>query len=152
MNKNPLIFAGMIVIAAAFILVNEVSAGNLPETPIDKILNYKTGLDLSDSQVKNLSLVNNNIVNKMIQVKGQAQRLKLQIDQIASNWADLDNPKAKGAVKEYYQCLADLKTLEFEAMAQASKILSGQQIDKFNELATIEVIMGDTDKAAVAVR
>jgi Spy/CpxP family protein refolding chaperone len=116
-------------------------AGNLPETPITKVLNYQTGLALTDAQVKNLSLINNNIINKMLQLQGQAQRCKAEIDQMMADWSSLDNPKAKSTVKEYYQCQADLKSLEMEAMAKASKVLSDDQIKKFGELMTIELIM-----------
>jgi Spy/CpxP family protein refolding chaperone len=116
-------------------------AGNLPETPITKVLNYQTGLALTDAQVKNLSLINNNIINKMLQLQGQAQRCKSEIDQMMADWSSLDNPKAKSTVKEYYQCQADLKSLEMEAMAKASKVLSDDQIKKFGELMTIELIM-----------
>ena len=116
-------------------------AGNLPETPITKILNYKSGLVLTDSQVKNLELINNNIINKMLQFRSQAQICKTRIDEYSKNWTDLTNPQVKGAVKEYYHCQAELKALEFEAMAQAGKILSPEQITKFNDLASIELMM-----------
>lgn len=116
-------------------------AGNLPETPITRILNYKSGLVLTDSQVKNLELINNGIINKMLQFRSQAQICKSRIDKYSKNWTDLTNPQVKSAVKEYYHCQAELKTLEFEAMAQAGKILSTEQIEKFNDLASIELMM-----------
>lgn len=126
-------------------------AGNLPETPITKILNYKTGLDLTDKQVKDLNLVNNNIINKMLQIKTQAQNHKSEIDRAADNWENLGEPQIKSLVKEYYKCLADLKSLEFEAMVQASKILTAEQIRKFNEMATIELIMNGFEEDIASI-
>ena len=141
MSKRYLhiLVAALMVMTMA--LANTAFAGNLPETPITKVLNYQTGLGLSDAQIKNLNLINNNIINKMLQLQGQAQRCKAEIDQMLGDWSTLSNPKAKSTVKEFYQCQADLKALEMDAMAQASKVLSEDQIKKFGELMTIELIM-----------
>jgi Spy/CpxP family protein refolding chaperone len=136
-----------VLLTISLIIPSVASAGNLPETPINKVLNYQTGLELTDVQIKNLGLINNNIVNKMLQIQAQAQRCKSQIDQYLNDWSSLDNPKAKSAVKEYYQCQADLKTLELEAMAQASQVLTEQQIKKFGELITIEINMIDSRRS-----
>jgi len=127
------------------------NAGNIPETPITKILNFQSGLELTDAQVKSLTLINNNIVNKMLQLNAQAERYRTEIDGLSGKWSELNNPKAKSAVKEYYSCQANLKTLEFEAMAQASTILSEQQIKHFHELTTIELIMIDMEKEMAVV-
>lgn len=125
-------------------------AGNLPETPINNILNHKSGLDLTDTQAKQLSLINNNIINKMLQVRTKAYTHQSEIDKAGDDWSSLDGVKVKSAVKEYFQCQADLKMLEFEAMAQASKILSPDQIKRFNELVSIELIMLDMEQDMVS--
>lgn len=118
----------------------QTKADNLPKTPINRILDYKSGLQLTERQIKQLSLINNNIINKMLQLNGRAQMCKTQIEAKSTDWSDLDNPRIKSAVKEYYQCLADLKTLELEAMSKAGQVLSSDQIRKFNELAAIEIM------------
>jgi len=141
MNRKLMTLALALIIGLAIAAPTDLIAGNLPETPINKILNYKTGLDLTDVQTKQLTLINNNIVNKMLQVRAQASSHKNEIDMASNDWSKLDNPQVKGAVKEYYKCQADMKNLELEAMAQASKILSADQIKKFNELVSIELIM-----------
>ena len=150
MNKRLVTLALVFVLGLVFVMSNSVMAGNLPETPITKILNYKSGLDLTDTQAKQLGLINNNIINKMLQAKSQAQMHKGTIDQMSEDWAKLDNPKVKSAVKEYFQCQADIKNLEMEAMAQASQILSKDQIKKFNELVSIELIMINIEKEMVS--
>ncbi|MCP4583541.1 MAG: hypothetical protein GY839_18180 [candidate division Zixibacteria bacterium] len=118
-------------------------AGNLPQTPINQILENKSSLMLSDSQIKNLNRVNNGIINKMLQIKGKAQMFKGEIDKYSAKWDDMSNPKFKSTVKDYYNCLADLKNLEFEALVQAGKILSKEQVDKFSELLSVELAMKD---------
>ena len=136
------IFSGLIGIIMLLVLITPIQsrAGNLPTTPINKILDYKTGLQLTDTQIKQLSLINNNIINKMLQLNGRAQMCKTQIEAKSTDWSDIDNPRIKSAVKEYYQCLADLKMLDLQAMSQASEVLTSDQIRKFNELAAIEIM------------
>jgi hypothetical protein len=124
----------------------QATAGNLPATPITRILSNNTALELSETQVKKLNLVNNNIINQMLQVRAQAQNHKAKIDKAAADWSDLGNPVIKGAVKEYYRCQADMKILELEAMVQASRILSNEQINKFNQLVTMELMMNGIDE------
>ena len=124
---------------------NQVLAGDLPETPISRILEYKVSLELSDAQVKKLTLINNNIINKMLQLQAKVQNHEAEIEEAAVNWPDLDNVKIKGIVKEYYQYRAELKILEFESMAQAGEILSAGQIGKFNETAALELLMHRND-------
>lgn len=144
MYKKFLTLALIAMFAFTFVMPRLANAGSLPETPITRILAYKTGLQLTDTQAKNLELINNNIINKMLQFKSQAQICKTKIDQYKNNWSDLSNPLVKSAIKEYYQCQAELKALEFEAMAQAGKILSKDQIAKFSDQVAFELMMIDS--------
>ncbi len=143
MNRKIKIFVLPIMLIAG-IIIGQAIAGNLPQSPIDQILEHKTVLQLSESQLKNLNLVNSGIVNKMLQCKGQIQMNKTEIEKYAANWADMENPKFKSTVKEYYRCLADMKALEFEALVQAGKILTPYQIKIFSEQVSIDLVMGKT--------
>ncbi len=146
MNKKLLTLALAVFIGLAIAAPNDSIAGNLPETPITKILSYKNGLGLSDTQTKQLTLINNNIVNQMLQIRSQASMHKSEIDDASWDWSNMNNPQIKSAVREYFKCQADMKNLEFEAMAKASQVLSEDQIRKFNDLATIELIMVDMER------
>ena len=123
------------------IFIGQINAGNLPQTPIDRILEQKAVLQLSESQIKNLNLINSGIINKMLQCNSQIQMHKMEIEKYADNWADMENPKFKSTVKDYYRCMADMKALEFESLAQAGKILSPDQIKKFNDQVSIDLVL-----------
>ena len=119
------------------------AGGIIPDTPIGKILNYKTGLELTDSQVKKLTILDTTIKEKMIQTMGQAEIRKSEIDKFTSNWRDMNGTACCQLVKEYYQFLSELKMLEVSAIMQARSVLSVEQIKKFSELASIESMLLD---------
>ena len=141
MNRKIMSVILSITVFAFMITANLSWAGNLPKTPINQILEHKNGLQLSEAQIKNLNRVNSGIINKMLQIKSRAQIHKAEIEKHSTNWADMDTPKFKSAVKDYYNCLADLKKLEFDALVKAGKILSKEQIKQFQELISIELTM-----------
>jgi len=149
MIKKQISVLMMMVLLTVMLVPIRSEAGNLPQTPINRLLEYKSGLQLTDTQIKQLTLINNNIINKMLQLNGRAEMCKTQIESKSANWSDMDNPNMKSTVKEYYNCLAELKALEFEAMSKASEILSEEQIRKFNELAAIELMMIKQEPASL---
>jgi hypothetical protein len=151
MNRKIKIFSLPIMLIAGIIL-GQAIAGNLPQSPIDQILEHKTDLQLSESQIKNLNLVNSGIINKMLQCKSQVQMNKAEIEKYATNWADMENPKFKSTVKDYYRCLADMKALEFEALAQAGKILTPDQIKQFSEQVSIDLVLRKTQLEMVSAK
>lgn len=114
------------------------AGGNIPETPITKILNYKNGLQLTDSQIKKLTIIDNNIKNQMIQVRCQAEIRKMEIDKFTSNWLNMNGTATRQLIKEYYKFLAELKVLDIKAIMQARGILTREQLKRFTELASIE--------------
>ncbi len=120
-------------------------AGNIPDTPISKILSYKTGLELTDSQIKKLSILDNGIKEKMIQIKGQAEIRRQEINRFTSNWTSMNSTACCQLVKEYYGFLADLKVLELEAMMKARSLLTPEQLRKYEELASIESMILDLE-------
>ena len=127
----------MFVLIAAFSTLAQAQI-TIPTTPIDKILKYKNGLGLTDSQIKKLTIINRTIVDKMIQVRAQADIRKLEIDDFTANWANMHGRAVDHNIKEYYKFLADLKTLELEAIMKTKAVLSREQLKKYTELASIE--------------
>lgn len=110
-------------------------------TAIDQILAYKSGLQLTDSQIHKLELVNKVIVQKMGQIKNEAAIRKTEIDDYTSNWATMHGTAVDYMIKEYYQYMADLKNLELEAIMKARAILNEDQLKKFHDLASIQSLI-----------
>jgi hypothetical protein len=137
----------MFVIAMPAILLAQ---SNLPTTPISKVLNYKGGLALTDSQVKKLTILDNTIKEKMIQVKAQAQLRKQEIDKFTGNWDMMNGTACCQLVKEYYQYLTELKTLEINAIMQSRAVLTEDQLRKFTELASLESMILDLEPSISA--
>ena len=119
--------------------------GNIPETPITKILNYKTGLQLTDSQIKKLTILDTNIKEKMIQTRGQAQIRKQEIDKFTSNWENMNGTACCQLIKEYFQFMAEMKSHEITAIMQARSVLTPDQIKRYAELASLETMMLDLE-------
>lgn len=145
-NMMVAIFFVMIVATPAMLWADN----NIPSTPITKILNYKTGLELTDSQVKKLTILDNVAKEKMIQTRAQAQIRKQEIDKFTCNWSSMNGTACGQLVKEYYQCVAELKTLEINAIMQARSVLSTEQLKKFNELAALESMVLDLEPKVAA--
>jgi hypothetical protein len=130
------------VIAAPALLRAEVI---LPTTPISKVLNYKGGLALTDSQIKKLTILDTTIKEKMIQAKAQAQIRKQEIDKFTGNWDMMNGTACCQLIKEYFQYMAELKTLEVNAIMQTRAVLSEDQLRKFTELASLESMIIDLE-------
>lgn len=137
----------MLVIAAPAALFAQAS---LPTTPIAKVLNYKGGLELTDSQIKKLTILDNTTKEKMIQVRAKAQVRKQEIDKFTGNWDMMNGTACCQLVKEYYQYLAELKTLEITAIMQTRAVLSEAQLRKFTELASLESMILDLEPSISA--
>ncbi len=137
---------GLILLAIGTVF--PLYAGNIPETPIGRILNYKTGLELTDSQIKKLGILDNTIKEKMIQIKAQAEIRRQEINRFTSNWASMNSAACSRLVKEYYGLLADLKVLELDAIMKARSVLTPEQLRKYEELADIESMIFDLEQKA----
>lgn len=109
----------------------------LPSTAINEVLSLKSGLQLTDDQVNKLTGYNNKIIDKMIQVRAQAEIRKTEIDEFTSDWAKLHGTASNYLVKEYYQLMADYKSLELEAIMKARAVLTREQMKSFVQLASI---------------
>ena len=139
-----MIFGVTIFVALMIGAPGMLYADNLQVTPctaIDKILEYRTGLELSDKQVKQLTIINKTIVTRMCEAKKQAEIRKTEIDDFTANWANMHGTAVNYLIKEYYDYLAEYKRLELQAISRARAILEQEQLKKFTELSSIETMM-----------
>ena len=135
-----------VISAAVLVMVTAAptalfAGNNIPATAISKVLDYKYGLQLTESQIKKLTIIDRTIVDKMIQIRGKAQIRKMEIDEFTSNWTSIHGTAVNHIIKEYYQFLAKLKELELEAIMKTKAVLTREQIKKFVQLASIEVMI-----------
>ena len=112
-----------------------------PYTAIDKILAYKQGLQLTDSQLKQLDRANVAIMARINETRKQAELCKMEIDDFTANWSSTHGTAVDYIIKEYYDYLAELKKLELEAIMKARAILTAEQLKRFTELSSIETMM-----------
>jgi len=142
MSKKFIAAASLLLIVMVIAAPAIVNAGNeLPKTAIHKILNYKNGLQLTESQIKKLTIINRTIVNKILQARAQAEIRKMEIDEFTSNWCNMHSGAVNQNIKEYYKFLSKIKELELEAIIKAKAVLDNNQLKKYVELASIEALM-----------
>ena len=142
MSKKITIIALALMLAMITAAPGILYADNIiPQTAINKVLDHKSGLELTDSQLKKLTIINNIIVEKMIQTRAQAQIRKSEVDDFTSNWVNMHSTACDHIIKEYYKFLADLKTLELEAITKARAILTREQLKRYAELASVEAMI-----------
>jgi hypothetical protein len=120
-------------------------AGQAPGTHIAKILEYKGSLNLSDSQVKKLEIIQNTTKQKMDEAKFQADIRLDEIEKFTSNWTEMNSVAVLGLIKEYFQYQTDFKTAEMLAIIQARAILDMDQLTRFQQLVMIESLMLDME-------
>lgn len=151
MNRKVMIIIAALTIGLSIGAPVALLAGDsIPVTAIDKVLAHKNGLALEESQIRKLDLVNRTIIDKMIQAQAQADIRKAEIDNYTSNWLVMHSAAVEQNIKEYYQFMAQLKSLEVEAIMKARAILSRDQLKKFTDLVSIEVMMIRLEKELAA--
>jgi hypothetical protein len=128
-------------LALAVIVASSALAGNLPKTQVDKIIDYKASLGLTDAQVKKLDIINKNAVEKMIEAKGQANIRLQEIEKFTSNWMNMNGTAVRGLIKEYYEYMTTYKAAEVDAILQARAILNNDQLAKFQQLASLDALI-----------
>ena len=131
----------IILLALAITTASYASAGNLPQTQVSRIIEYKASLELTDNQVKKLEIINKNAVEKMIEAKGQANIRLQEIEKFTSNWMNMNGTAVRQLIKEYYGFMADYKAAEVDAILQARAILEPEQLSKYQQLASIDALM-----------
>lgn len=136
MKKALTIFLGLTIIAAA-----SAFAGDLPVTQVSKILEYKGSLDLTDSQVKKLEIINKTAVARMVEAQGQANIRLKEIQEFTAKWTNMNGVAVRQLIKEYYKFMAEYKEAEVDAILQARSILKPEQLGKYQQLASIDALM-----------
>jgi len=116
-------------------------AGENSGNQLSKILEYKTSLNLSDSQVKKIEIVQKTTQQKMNEAKTQADIRLTEIERFTSDWNNMNSVAVFSLIKEYFKFLTDYKTAELEAVVKARAILDTNQLSKFQQLASIESMM-----------
>ena len=129
----------MIAIVAA---AGTLQAGdNIPQTAIDHILAYQTGLSLTETQIAKLIKFNNEIIDDLIQVRGQIEIRKIAIDQIDTDWSTIQKMSATQMINEYYDNLAKYKQLELEAIMKARGVLTRNQMLNYSNMVSVEAMV-----------
>ncbi len=141
MKKVTAIFmAGFLSLALA------ASAGNLPTTQVSQILEHRSSLELTNSQVKKLKIIEDTAWEKMTYARMQADIRLHEIEKFTSNWTNMNGTAVRGLIKEYYGFLTQYKTAELNAIVQARAILEYEQLSKFQQLESIESLMLDMER------
>jgi len=135
-----------IAIASLLIFTAVSLAGDLPCTPVAKIIDYKASLTLTDSQIKKLELVEKTAQAKMVEAKAQAEIRLAEIEKFTSNWTNMNSIAVLSLIKEYYGFMTACKTAEMEAIIRARAILDSTQLNKFQQLVSIESLMLDMEQ------
>jgi hypothetical protein len=140
-----------IVVAGVLSLYVTALAGNIPSTQISSILEYRTSLNLTDSQVKKLTIIENTASEKMTYARLQADIRLAEIEKFTSNWTNMNGTAVRNLIKEYYDFMTDYKTAELNAVVQARAILDYDQLSKYQQLVSIKTLMLDMERE-VALR
>ena len=127
-----------ILMAGFLSLAMAASAGNLPATQVSQILELRSSLELTNSQVKKLTIIENTAREKMVYARMQAEIRLQEIEKFTSNWTNMNGTAVRGLIKEYYAILTQYKTAELNAIIQARAILEYEQLSKFQQLESIE--------------
>ena len=143
---------GIIISLGLMLMALPIHASEPAGNQITKIIGYKTSLGLTDSQVKKLEIVNRTAQEKMIQAKTQAEIRQNEIEKFSSNWTDMNSMAVMSLIKEYYAYMADNKTAEIEAIIKARAILNLDQLNKFQQLVSIEALMLHMETRLASIR
>lgn len=143
--------AVIITVAAILALSLMASAGNIPSTQVSGILENRTSLNLTDSQVKKLQIIDDSAREKMTYARMQADIRLEEIEKFTSNWTNMNGTAVRNLIKEYYDFMTDYKTAELNAVVQARSILDFDQLTKYQQLVSIKTLMLDMERE-VALR
>lgn len=137
---TAILMAGFLSMALA------ASAGDLPATQISQIIQHRSSLELTDSQIKKLKIIEDTAREKMTHARIQADIRLHEIEKFTSNWTNMNGTAVRGLIREYYDFLAQYKTAELNAIVQARAILEYEQLSKFQQLESIESLMLDMER------
>ncbi len=140
-----------IILTAILIMSVAVFAGDKSKTQVARILEHKSSLNLTDSQVKKLQIIDSVAQEKMGEAKMHADMRLREIEQFSSDWSRMNGTAVRTIIKEYYDYMADYKMAEVNAILQARAILDSSQLKQFHQLVSIEALMLDMEQQ-VALR
>ncbi len=135
----------IVAVAGVLALSLLASAGNIPMTQVSSILEYRSSLNLTDSQVKKLQIIENAAREKMAHAKLQADIRLSEIEKFTSNWTNMNGTAVRNLIKEYYGFMTEYKTAELNAVVQARAILDYDQLSKYQQLVSIKSLMLDME-------
>jgi hypothetical protein len=138
---NKVIAISTVIFLGVMLAAIPCNAGQAQGTQISKIIEYKITLNLSDSQVKKLEIVQKTAQQKMEQAKFQAGIRMNEIEKFTSNWTEMNSVAVLGLIKEYFKFQTDYKTAEMEAIIRARAILDMDQLARFQQLVSIESLI-----------
>lgn len=116
-------------------------AGQVPGNQVAKIIELKSSLNLTSSQVKKLEQVQKNAQARMDEAKFQSQIRLTEIEKFSSDWTNMNSVAVMGLIKEYFSYLSNYKTAELEAVIQARSILNMDQLRQFQQMVSIEALV-----------
>ncbi len=139
--KKTIVISTIMILTLAAVSI----AVNLPKTQISSILEYKTPLALTESQIKKLQIIEITTQQKLQDSKSQADIRMGEIEKFTSNWKDMNSLAVQGLVKEYYDYMTNYKLIELEAIVKARALLSKNQIGKLQELGATESMTNQSE-------
>jgi hypothetical protein len=146
MNTRQLALNMAAVMIAIIVAAGTIQAqNNIPQTAIDYILTYQTGLSLTETQIAKLTKFNSEIIDELIQVRGQIEIRKMAIDKIDSDWSNIQTISAIRMINEYYDYLAKYKQLELEAIMKARGVLTRDQMSNYSNMVSVEAMVLELD-------
>ncbi len=137
---TTVVFFGLLAAASAS------HAGQIPGSQISKILENKATLNLTDSQVKKLEIVQRTAQQKMDEARFQADIRLTEIEKFTSDWTAMNSVAVLALIKEYFDFQTASKTAEMESIIQARAILSMDQLSRFQQLVSIQTLMLEMDQ------
>jgi hypothetical protein len=142
MNTRQLALNMAAVMIAIIVAAGTLQAeNNIPQTAIDHILAYQTGLSLTETQIVKLTKFNSGIIDDLIQVRGQIEIRRMAIDEIDSDWSNIQTLSIIQMIDEYYDYLAKYKQLELEAIMKARGVLTRNQMLNYSNMVSVEAMI-----------
>jgi len=129
------------VVALILLLTGAVAAGPIHHTAVAKVLEHSTSLDLTNSQVKKLQIIEDTAAQKMSEAKLHADILLHEIEQFTANWTNMNGTAVRSLLKEYYDYMTEYKSAELNAIIQARTILDFNQLTRFQQLESMESLI-----------
>lgn len=133
------------ILIAILAFTISASAGNIYKTAVAQLLEHRSTLGLTDSQIKKLQIIEDTASQKMSEAKLYADMRLNEIEKFTSNWTNMNGTAVRGLLKEYYDFLTQYKSAELNAIIQARAILDYDQLARYQQLVSIESLILDME-------